>query len=88
MSKLHVVIAFLLRLNHQHLLDIDQYFNQRNKCRFSHQVFSTNPKGEEVHNPNTVNYFNSLYTILDGRQQHTFINDDRRAPDINWFATT
>lgn len=31
------------------------------KCKFSHHFFSTNHKGEDVHNSKTVNYFNSLY---------------------------
>lgn len=38
----------------------DQYFNQRSKCKFSHNVFSINQKEEKVQNPNVVNYFNSV----------------------------
>ena len=51
------------RSSENYLPCAEQYFNQWNKCKFSHHVFSTNHKGKEVHNPETVNYFNSLYRL-------------------------
>lgn len=38
-------------------------FNQWNKCIFSDHMFSTNHKGGELHNLETVNYFNSVYRL-------------------------
>lgn len=37
------------------------FFNYWKKCKVSHHVFYNNHKGEEVHNPETLNYFKSVY---------------------------